>query len=228
MSRKAEIAEFATKIGHDFSDVSRLQEALTHASFRSAAVRDNQRLEFLGDRVLGLVVAEKLLIDEPNAVEGELAPRLNALVRKETCAEIAADVGLGGVLQMGRSEMQSGGRRKTAILGDAMEAVIAAVYLDGGYEVARSMILRLWSDKFENVQDLSGDAKTELQEWAQARGMAPPTYVEKSRRGPDHAPLFVVEVVLDDGQSEEAEARSKRAAQQAAAESLLAKIEEAQ
>ena len=221
MSGKADIAEFCRKIGHVFSTDAHLEEALTHASFNSPLTRDNQRLEFLGDRVLGLSIAEKLLQDEPDATEGDLAPRLNALVRKETCAEVAAEIGLGGILRMGRSEMQSGGRRKTALLGDAMEAVIAAVYLDGGYDAARDMILRLWSDKIRNVKDLSGDAKTELQEWAQARGMNPPTYLEKSRRGPDHAPLFVVEVVLDDGRSDQAEARSKRAAQQAAAQSLL-------
>ena len=224
MSGKADIAEFCRKIGHVFSTDAHLEEALTHASFNSPLTRDNQRLEFLGDRVLGLSIAEKLLQDEPDATEGDLAPRLNALVRKETCAEVAAEIGLGGILRMGRSEMQSGGRRKTALLGDAMEAVIAAVYLDGGYDAARDMILRLWSDKIRNVKDLSGDAKTELQEWAQARGMNPPTYLEKSRRGPDHAPLFVVEVVLDDGRSDQAEARSKRAAQQAAAQSLLDEI----
>ena len=214
-------------MGYNFTDLARLEEALTHASFNSAVSQDNQRLEFLGDRVLGLVVAEKLLADDPTASEGQLAPRLNAMVRKEACADIAAEIGLGAVMHMGRSEMQSGGRRKTAILGDAMEAVIAAVYLDGGYDSARSLILRLWATKFSQAPELSGDAKTELQEWAQARGMRPPEYREMSRRGPDHAPLFVIEAKLENGAHAQAEARSKRAAQQAAAEQLLTAIKDA-
>ena len=224
MNRQSEIQQFADRIGHKFSKIERLEEALTHASFNSAVARDNQRMEFLGDRVLGLVVAEKLLTDDPDAVEGVLAPRLNAMVRKEACADIAAEIGLGSVLRMGRSEMQSGGRRKTAILGDAMEAVIAAVYLDGGFEAARALILQLWKDKFTQAPVLSGDAKTELQEWAQARGMKPPKYTELSRRGPDHAPLFVIEARLENGDAVEAEARSKREAQQEAAGRLLKEI----
>lgn len=226
LSRKSEIAEFCKRIGHKFVDTGRLEEALTHASFNSSVSRDNQRMEFLGDRVLGLVVAEKLIEDDPSAVEGKLAPRLNAMVRKETCAQVASEIGLGSVMRMGRSEMQSGGRRKTAILGDAMEAVIAAVYLDGGFDAARDLIIRLWGKKFSQVHELSGDAKTELQEWAQARGMQPPEYAEKSRRGPDHAPLFVIEARLENGLTAEAEARSKRAAQQAAAEQLLKSLED--
>lgn len=188
--------------------------------------KDNQRLEFLGDRVLGLVIAEQLLELDPGAAEGKLAPRLNALVRKETCADVAAEVELGQVLLMGRSEMQSGGRRKTAILGDAMEAVIAAVYLDGGYDAARTMILALWAEKLSTAAEIAIDPKTALQEWAQARGMAPPVYDEVSRRGPDHAPLFVVEARLENGTSASAEARSKRQAQQAAADDLLKSLKE--
>ena len=213
-------------MGHSFENLSLLEEALTHASFNGAMVQDNQRLEFLGDRVLGLVIAEKLIAEDPTAVEGLLAPRLNAMVRKETCAEVAAEIGLGVAMRMGRSEMQSGGRRKTAILGDAMEAVIAAVYIDGGFEAARDMILRLWSDKIKDAPNLSGDPKTELQEWAQGQGMRPPSYTEKSRRGPDHAPLFVIEATLENGLKAEAEARSKRAAQQDAAKRLLDEIKD--
>ena len=225
MSRKGDLDAFSERIGHTFSDASLLEEALTHGSFNSAVKRDNQRLEFLGDRVLGLAVAERLLADHADTAEGVLAPWLNALVRKETCAEVAAEVGLGAVLQMGRSEQQSGGRRKTAILGDAMEAVIAAVYLDAGYERARDMIHTLWAVKFANVHNLAGDAKSKLQEWAQARGLERPFYAEKSRKGPDHAPLFVVEVQLEGGLSATAEARSKRAAQQEAARMLLEELE---
>lgn len=226
MSRKSEVANFLEGLGYKFKDLDLLEEALTHSSFNSASSRDNQRLEFLGDRVLGLVVAEALLDQDQNAVEGALAPRLNAMVRKETCAEIAAEIGLGSVMRIGRSEMLSGGRRKTALLGDAIEALIAAIYLDGGFSEAKKVVSRLWLARLSKAEELSGDAKTELQEWAQARGMPPPQYREKSRRGPDHAPLFVVEATLENGMQAQAEARSKRAAQQEAAERLLATLKD--
>lgn len=186
---------------------------------------DNQRLEFLGDRVLGLVMAEALLEADTAAAEGLLAPRFNALVRKETCAEIARSIGLGDVLRLGRSEMLSGGRRKEALLGDAMEAVIAAVYVDGGLDAARDMILRLWGPRITSVKADARDAKTALQEWAQGRGMPPPRYEQMGRTGPDHAPVFTIRVVLDTGDDETAQARTKRQAEQAAAQTLLARLE---
>lgn len=182
---------------------------------------DNQRLEFLGDRVLGLVISEALLQADAEASEGQLAPRFNALVRKEACAEVAEAIDVGAVLKLGRSEMMSGGRRKTALLGDAMEAVIAAVYLDGGFDAARAMILRLWQAKLTTVEADARDPKTALQEWAQARKLAPPKYVETERSGPDHAPVFTIEAQLATGQSANATASSKRAAEQAAAAKLL-------
>src|SRR5690606_29827884 len=126
---------------------------------------DNQRLEFLGDRVLGLVMADVLLAADRGATEGQLAPRFNALVRKETCADVARQIDLGAVLKLGRSEMMTGGRRKEALLGDAMEAVIAAVYLDSGLEVARALVLRLWGARIDGVAEDARDAKTALQEW---------------------------------------------------------------
>jgi ribonuclease-3 len=217
------LAELADRLGHRFTRPDLLIEALTHPS--KASGLDNQRLEFLGDRVLGLVIAEALLAQDPAAKEGQLAPRLNALVRKETCAEVAAEVDLGVALRLGRSEMISGGRRKTALLGDAMEAVIAAVYLDAGIEAARALVLRLWGPRIAGAQVQTQDAKTALQEWAQARGMSPPVYGDLSRAGPDHAPVFRVEVRLADGRMAQAEAASKRAAQQLAAEALLAALE---
>lgn len=217
------MAKAAERLGHEFSDPALLVEALTHPSV--GGVRDNQRLEFLGDRVLGLVIAEALLAEDPTAAEGALAPRLNALVRKETCAEIARSVDLGAALRLGRSEMLSGGRRKVALLGDAIEAVIAAIYLDGGIEAARGVVLRLWGDRITSVRRVSRDAKTALQEWAQARRMPPPVYRDLDRRGPDHAPVFSVEARLADGRAAVAEAASKRAAQQAAAGALLAQVE---
>lgn len=186
---------------------------------------DNQRLEFLGDRVLGLVMAEALLKADPNAPEGLLAPRYNALVRRETCADVARGIDLGAVLKLGRSEMKSGGRRKEALLADAMEAVIAAIYQDGGFDAARAAILRLWGARINNVADDARDAKTALQEWAQARGEVPPQYVEIDRSGPDHQPVFTIEVRLASGPREKATASSKRHAEQAAATALLKKVD---
>ena len=147
------------------------------------------------------------------------------MVRKETCADVAREIGLGDVLKLGRSEMKSGGRRKEALLGDAMEAVIAAVYADGGFEAARDMVLRLWGNRVTSVAEDARDAKTSLQEWAQGRGQTPPTYVETAREGPDHAPVFTVEAQLASGESAVAKAPSKRAAEQQAAKILLARLE---
>lgn len=222
----AELERFAKRIGHSFSKPELLIRAVTHASIASTTRPDNQRLEFLGDRVLGLVISEALLNADPDASEGQLAPRFNALVRKETCAEIAREVDLGEVLKLGRSEMLSGGRRKEALLGDALEAVIAAVYKDAGFEVAKTVILSLWGDRIITVKADARDAKTAVQEWAQARGMAPPIYSEIARSGPDHAPIFTIEAALADGRATRAEAASKRAAEQAAAIALLELIED--
>ncbi|MCH2076807.1 MAG: ribonuclease III [Rhodobacteraceae bacterium] len=224
MKLSAEISAFQGSIGHEFSRPELLITALTHASLSSATRSDNERLEFLGDRVLGLVMAEALLDADGAASEGQLAPRFNSLVRKETCAEIARMVGLGDVLKLGRSEMLSGGRKKDALLGDGMEAVIAAVYRDGGMEAARAMILRLWGDRITEVKEDARDAKTALQEWAQARKMPPPRYVETARSGPDHAPEFTIEAQLKDGSSAKAKAGSKRQAEQAAAKALMEKV----
>ena len=221
----AEMAGFARRLGHDFARPELLQRALTHASAGTPMRPHNQRLEFLGDRVLGLVMAEALFKADRAASEGQLAPRFNALVRKETCAEIARQIDLGAVLRLGRSEMLSGGRRKEALLGDAMEAVLAAVYLDAGLEAARSVILTLWGARIDSVQqDDTRDAKTALQEWAQAQGDAPPTYAEVSREGPAHAPVFTIEAQLADGRTARAQAGNKRNAEQAAAAALLAEV----
>ena len=176
--------------------------------------------------MLGLVMAEALLEIDQTAPEGTLAPRFNALVRKETCAEVARQIELGGVLKIGRSEMLSGGRRKDALLGDGMEAVIAAIYKDGGFEIAKTIIIKLWGDRIKNVKVDARDAKTMLQEWAQARGQNPPNYEVISRSGPDHAPDFLVKVILASGETSEAMAGSKRQAEQMAAKALLQKIGE--
>ena len=224
MKLSAELRSFQTQIGYQFSDPALLITALTHSSL-STARDDNERLEFLGDRVLGLVMAEALLNADATANEGQLAPRFNALVRKETCGEVARDVGLGNVLKLGRSEMLSGGRRKDALLGDAMEALLAATYRDGGFDAAKDMVLRLWGDRIHTVKADARDPKTALQEWAQARKGTPPEYVMVDRSGPDHAPQFTIEVRLFDGQSARAKAGNKRHAEQAAARALLERIE---
>lgn len=225
MTRSSSLSQFEHRIGHQFADRDLLTRALTHSSMSSPTRGDNQRLEFLGDRVLGLVMAEALFLKDKKASEGQLAPRFNALVRKETCADVAREIALGEVLKLGRSEMLSGGRRKQALLGDAMEAVIAAVYLDGGFDAARALVLRLWDKRIDRIEEDARDAKTALQEWAQARGMTPPRYVETARSGPDHAPVFTIEARLPSGDAATATAGSKRQAEQAAAQALLASVE---
>jgi len=225
MKVAADLSAFMDRLGHRFTTPELLVRALTHSSLGSPTRPDNQRLEFLGDRVLGLSMAEALFHAADRASEGQLAPRFNALVRKETCAAVARDIDLGAVLKLGRSEMMSGGRRKEALLGDAMEAVIAAVYLDAGFEVARALVLRLWAGRISAVDHDARDPKTALQEWAQARGLPPPRYETLGREGPDHAPQFRIAVVLASGETEEAKAGSKRNAEQAAAKALLERLE---
>ena len=212
------------ELDYTFSNNELLIDALTHSSLNKAVKLDNQRLEFLGDRVLALVISDALLEADALAREGQLAPRLNVLVKKETCAEIAANIGIGAALLIGRSEVISGGRQKIAILGDAMEAVIAAIYLDGGLEHARRSILKIWGCRLNEAPKESFEAKSFLQEWAQARGMRPPVYRERDRKGPDHAPIFHVEVILDSGDKALGVASSKRAAEREAANSLLQQL----
>jgi len=225
MKIAAELSAFCDRFGYRFARPELLVQAVTHASLATTTRPDNQRLEFLGDRVLGLVLAEALLAADPGASEGQLAPRFNALVRKETCADVAREIGLGEVLKLGRSEMLSGGRRKEALLGDALEAVIAAVHIDAGFDAARALILRLWGKRIHHVAADARDAKTALQEWAQGRGQPVPVYVEIMRSGPDHAPVFTVEVRLASGQVDVAQAATKRQAEQGAAQALLERLE---
>ena len=225
MKLAADLQAFAARLGHEFRRPELLLRALTHPSMSTPARPDNQRLEFLGDRVLGLVMAEALLLADRGATEGQLAPRFNALVRKETCADVARAIGLGDVLRLGRSEMLSGGRKKDALLGDALEAVIAAVYRDAGFDAARTVVLRLWGDRVHRVDPDARDPKTALQEWAQARGLPPPAYDEITREGPPHQPVFTIAARLASGESAQATAGSKREAQQSAARALLARLE---
>ncbi|MCK0169385.1 ribonuclease III [Jannaschia sp. S6380] len=221
MKLSKHLIAFQARIGHEFAEPDLLVRAMTHGSIASDTRPDNQRLEFLGDRVLGLVIAETLMRDDRMADEGQLAPRFNALVRKETCADVAREIDLGAVLKLGKSEQVTGGRRKMALLGDGLEALLAAVYLDAGLQTARELILRLWGERISTVAVDARDPKTTLQEWAQARGMSPPDYHVAERSGPDHAPVFRVAAKLEDGREAEGRATSKRAAEQAAARALL-------
>jgi len=223
----AELKALEERIGYRFDDAEFLIRALTHSSIGSATRPNNQRLEFLGDRVLGLVMAEALLAADTGATEGQLAPRFNALVRKEACAGVAQEISLGDVLKLGRSEMMSGGRRKAALLGDAMEALIAAVYQDGGFEAAREMVTRLWHARLHTVENDARDPKTSLQEWTQANGHGLPVYKEIARKGPDHAPEFTIEVRVAPNSAAQATAASKRKAEQAAATAMLSQLEKA-
>ena len=225
MKLSGPLRDFQDRLGHRFTKPDHLIRAVTHSSMSSPHRDDNQRFEFLGDRILGLVIAEALSDADKAASEGLLAPRFNALVRKETCADVARQIDLGAVLKLGRSEMLTGGRRKKALLGDAMEAVIAAVYIDAGFEVARDLVISLWGARISSVEADARDAKTALQEWAQGQGQPPPTYTEIARSGPDHAPVFTIEVRLQSGATEQAQAASKRQAQQAAATALLARVQ---
>jgi ribonuclease-3 len=200
-----------------------LEQALTHISALPVTRRRDsyQRLEFLGDRVLGLAVADLLYRTYPDAEEGALSRRLSELVRKESCAAIALEWDVGPHLVLGLGEAQSGGRKRTTILGDACEALIGAVFLDGGFEAASRVVERAWSERLAASAETVNDAKTALQEWAQARSLKAPTYRLVSRSGPDHSPRFLVAVDVEGHVAAEGEGRSKRLAEQAAAAAFI-------
>jgi ribonuclease-3 len=214
------------RIGYRFTDPPILEMALTHISALKGArnrAGSYQRLEFLGDHVLGLVISDMLYRAFPKADEGELSRRLADLVRKETCTEIARSVDLGAVIRVGSSEHNAGARSRPAILADVCEAVIGAVYLDGGYKAAEEVVERLWQVRLRATAQPLRDPKTVLQEWAQARGLPTPAYHEIARSGPDHSPEFRVAVQLPALAPAEGLGRSKRAAEQAAAAAMLAR-----
>lgn len=213
-----------TRLGHAFSDPDLLAQALTHTSAVAPSrrvARSYQRLEFLGDRVLGLVAAEVLFAAHPGANEGELSRTLNAVVRKESCAAVARALDLGREVKLGDSEARSGGAEKPAILADTCEAVIGAIFLDGGLEAARAFVEENFGDWLFSGLAKRGDAKTALQEWAQARGLEPPSYDEVARSGPDHAPEFEIEIDLAGFAPVVARGRSKKQAEHAAATEFL-------
>jgi ribonuclease-3 len=227
MRRKAkDRAALEEKIGYKFAEKALLERALTHISALSGGNRANsyQRLEFLGDHVLGLVISDMLYRAVPKANEGELSRRLADLVRKETCAEVAKTMELGPALKLGSSESKAGGRMSTTILGDACEALVGAVFIDGGYKAADALVARFWKERMLKPLRPLRDPKTMLQEWAQARALPTPAYQELARTGPHHNPKFSVAVVLPGRPPAEGTGTSKRAAEQAAAAAMLTKV----
>ena len=226
MSRKAkDRSALEERIGYKFADKLLLERALTHISALSGGpqnrVASYQRLEFLGDHVLGLVISDMLFRAFGKANEGELSRRLADLVRKDACADVARAMDLGPALKLGSSEQQAGGRKRTTILADACEALVGAVFVDGGYKAAAQVIETFWKPRMLRPVRSLRDPKTMLQEWAQARGLPTPAYKEVARTGPHHDPKFRVAVTLPDRAPAEGTGSSKRAAEQAAAAAML-------
>lgn len=219
-----DIETLAARLGHGFARPALLTEALTHLSATERRSAAYERLEFLGDRVLGLIIAETLLERFPKEREGDIAKRHVALVRREALAQVARTIRLGEHLKLSRSEADAGGRDNDALLADAMEAVIAALYLDGGLEAARRFVLRAWEAQLAVSGRPPQDAKTGLQEWAQGRGLPLPAYREVGREGPAHQPVFTVEVTVSGQDPAEGTGPSKRVAEQEAAQALLDRV----
>jgi ribonuclease III len=211
------ILDLQDRLGHAFARPRLLEEALTHSSFQGdggARRHSNERMEFLGDRVLGLVIAHLLFRKFPGEEVG-------ALARRDALVEVAEAIELAPCLRLSRGEEEAGGRQNPGLVADACEALIAAVYLDSGFEAARAVVERLWRDLVDRDAAPPKDAKTLLQEWAQGHGLALPQYRETERLGPPHAPLFRIEVVVEGLPPAAATGTSKRSAERAAAELLL-------
>jgi ribonuclease III len=226
------VADLAESIGYEFVRPELFKEALTHPSAlfpekrgrrrrKPGVKRSYERLEFLGDRVLGLVVADLLWRRFPDEQEGYLTRRLTHLVRRETLARVANELSLGRLLVLSRAEAAAGAGRNPGILADVCEALIAAIYLDGGFEAASAFIRRLWQPLIDEMPEPPRDPKTELQEWAQARGLALPVYDLVATRGPDHARVFTVAASVAGAERAIASASSKRTAEARAAALLL-------
>jgi ribonuclease III len=223
VKKKPPLKTLEAALGHSFVDRELLDRALTHISALGGPGRlhSYQRLEFLGDRVLGLAVADMLFRAFPDDEEGAMSRRLSDLVRKETCAAVAADWGVGPHVKLGMGEVQSGGRKRLTTLGDVCESLIGAVFLDAGYDTARAVVERGWRERLHAPSQPPSDAKTALQEWAQARALKAPTYRLVARTGPDHNPRFVIAVDVETQVPAEGEGKSKRLAEQAAATAFM-------
>jgi ribonuclease-3 len=221
--RAAAITELEGRLGHVFADRALLERALTHASVGNG-VADNERLEFLGDRVLALVIAEALLTGDAAAEAGPLSKRLHVLVARDACAQIGRGLGIGPALRLPGGETRRGARDQGRFLADACEALIGALYLDAGMDVARERVLAAWRPLLESPHDeRSANPKSRLQEWAAAAGRGAPAYRLVSRQGPDHAPQFTVEVEIGGAAPAQAAGASRQAAEKAAALALLAR-----
>jgi ribonuclease-3 len=219
---EAEFESICACVGYEFRDRDLIKAALTHGSSKTGSLKTSyQRLEFLGDRVLGLVIAEELYRRHPRRAEGQLAPNFSLLVRAETCAEAATELGIGEFIRLGTKERLQGIAKNVFILGDVMEAILGAVYLDGGLEPARALILRLWEKRLSSRSTSVKDAKSFLQEWALARSKTIPSYRIIAREGPDHSPNFTIAVSVDGYAEAVAQGQSKRAAEQLAAQAFL-------
>ena len=216
------MSENATVAGYIFDDGALLAQAMKHPSTHKS--NNNQRLEFLGDAVLGLVIAEALYAQYPDEQEGELARRQAALVRGETLVGLAEGMALGEHLQLSQSEAQAGGRSTASNLEDACEALIGAIYLDGGLDAAKAWVLTHWQPLIESITEPPKDPKTALQEWAQGRGLGLPLYEVVGQSGPAHAPEFIISVAVENHGDAKASAGSKKQAEQLAAAALLEKL----
>lgn len=227
-ARVAAVEDLESRIGHVFTDRDLLERALTHASVGDGAreVRHNERLEFLGDRVLNLCAAERLMALDPDSREGEMSRRLASLVNYHACARAAERAGLPAALRLSASATKVGARKSDAVLGDACEALIAALYIDGGLETAKAFFEKFWAEEFVHLDTpRAKDPKTQLQEWAQGLGLPLPAYEVVQREGPAHAPVFTVEVRVKGFEPERGEGGSRQAAEKAAAQVMLLKRE---
>jgi ribonuclease-3 len=223
---KAEAAAIEARVGYTFGDPSLLTTALTHVSALKTARRRGdsyQRLEFLGDHVLGLIVSDMLYRTYPKANEGELSKRLADLVRKETCADVAKSLGLLEGIKLGQVGATADARLRTSVIGDICEAVIGAIFLDGGYPAAEQFVQRNWEERMRTLKRPSRDPKTVLQEWAQGRGLPSPVYREVERTGPHHDPVFRIAVDVPGLPSAEGVGGNKRAAEKLAASAMIAR-----
>ena len=222
---RAAIAATETRIGYKFSDTALLTTAFTHMSALKPATRHRadsyQRLEFLGDHVLGLVISDMLYRAFPRADEGELSKRLADLVRKESCADVAKSLGLFDDIKLGMVKAIEGERLRKSVLGDICEAVIGAIFLDGGYGAAAQFVERNWTERMRKLRRPLRDPKTGLQEWAQSKGLPTPVYREVDRTGPHHDPQFRVAVVLPGLEPAEGVGPNKRAAEKSAALAMI-------
>ena len=215
------LKELQKKINYEFKNPELLENALTHSSFSKKKGQYYERLEFLGDRVLGLVIAEYLYTHFPNEKEGDLAKRLAALVRKESCAYVTKNLDIGQYIRISKAEEDSGGRVNPSLLGDICEALIAAIYVDGGLHEAKRFIVREWKDLFHKLKSPPLDNKSALQEWAQKRGYNVPEYILIEETGPEHKKSFLIEAKLHTFPKKTGFGRSKKLAEQAAAKALL-------